>query len=164
VTTGYPILEQIAQAIETRLAECTVDNDYQQTVSVKRPTRMGDNWTPDNNLVLLSQGDASRVPEVEQESYPEVFAWAQQFQIDIFTIPSESDPTPIEQLANVTAADVIATLTDPIETWHTWGNLAILSDITDIVQTLGDNAAWHVTTIVLTVTYRTPFNNPYTAA
>lgn len=164
MTAGYPILEQIAQAIETRLGNVTTANSYQQTISVKRPTRMGDDWTPENNLVLLLQGDTQRSEDNEYEAFPLVYAWEQQFAIQIFTVPSERDTTPIEQLANVTTADVVTAITSPAATWHTWTNLAILSDITDISTDLADDGSWHVTQITLTVTYRTPFNNPYTVA
>lgn len=164
MTAGYPILEQIAQAIETRLGSVTVGNSYQQTITVKRPTRMGDDWTPENNLVLLLQGDTSRSEDNEYEAFPLVYAWEQQFAIQIFTVPSERDTTPIEQLANVTAADVITAITYPAATWHTWSSLAILSEITDITTDMADDGSWHVTQITMTVTYRTPFNNPYTVA
>lgn len=163
MTAGYPIVEQIAQAVETRLRN-VVAPTYQQTISVKRPTRMGDNWTPENNLVVLLQGDAQRTPDVEAERYPELYGWTQEFLIQLFTIPSESDSTPIEQLANVTVADIITAITTPAATWHTWGNLAILSDIADVSMELSPDGSWHVSQITLAVTYRTPFNDPYTAA
>lgn len=172
MTTGYPIIEQIAQAVKTRLETVTTANGYQQTLTIKRPTRQGTDWTPEHNLVLLSHGDASRNADYEYEANPMVYAWDQQFAIEIFQIPSEDDTAPIEQLANVVLADVITALTDPDETWHEWRTtaadqstrLAVFSYIADVSMLVAADGSLQVTEITLVITYRTPFNDPYTVA
>lgn len=164
MTTGYPILEQIAQAIETRLAGVTVAAGYQNTITVTRPTRMGENWTPDDYRVLLQAGDPQRNEEWEYVANPQVYAWDQPFTIELYNSPSERDETEIQQLANVAMADIITALTIPLATWHTWGGIAGDSNISDVSHGTAQDGSWHVTQITLTVTYRTPFNNPYITA
>lgn len=163
MTTGYPILEQIAQAIQASLEEVTTDNDYQQTINVVRADMLGKNWTPTNLTCLLEIGEPERNEEYEYHAHPHINGWDQPFVIKLWTRLSETDPTPMQQAAAVVKADIIVALTDTDNGWETWGNIAMFSDVSDWRDTQADDGSI-VSELTVTVAYRTPFNDPYTAA
>ena len=152
---SFPIVEQIAQKIATRLAALA-------DVTVKRPKKL-DAGTPEDRLILLVQGDADDDEELSAPGNPAAQAWEQEFFIAGFICPSDRDSTPIDQLVNVFTADIVEALCDPEETWHTWDDLAIMSRLTGMRRIDADNGENAGIILTLNVTYRVAETDHYTA-
>jgi len=147
------VLEQIAAAIETRVAATT-------GVTVIRPSRL-QLPAPENMQIWLWQGDAFKNEAQSCEGNPYYQAWDQQFALDLIVRASDADTTPIDTRINEFLGLVLTKITAPAG-WERWGNLAMYTMI-DSVQSFplanGDFCGLELT---LTVTYRTPENDPYT--
>ncbi len=159
-----PIVEQIAQEIESRCGNVT-------GLTVVRPTRFGA-ATIKNGLALIQQqeptADESFGQDGVQSGNPAAQAWVQIYLIQLFSRQSETDTTAAETLVNRLWADVVKAITRQGETdadsWHTFGGVAINSAIGS--PSLGvweTDAATAVIEFKVAVQYRTNENDPYTA-
>lgn len=154
-----PISEQIAAKIATRLAGITVANGYELTVSeVARPLRY-DGFRPQNNQLIVSQGNLSKNDELSVPGNPPATAYDLEFIVAGLMMPTESSTSKIDTLRNTFAADTIKAICTPQASWHNWDTLAIdtrVGDVTDI--TTEESSGFKLS---LTVTFRTTENNPY---
>ena len=149
----YPIVEQIAQAIEARLKTITTDNGYQFTVAgVARPTREG-GYKPRDKLLVLQQEN----PE-EADDQPAMYRqWWQPWRIDLYVKPPDKSITPIDQTVNIYRAEVEkALLTD-----RTFGGLALDARIRPQIDWETVDGAFEGTSIMLAVLYRHLETDPY---
>lgn len=160
--SNLPVVEQIAVEIFDRLKDVTHEGGYWATVKeVKRPTRLGD-YSPEDGLVLLTQDDPEPNAELSPDGSVWRTAWDQPFDITLFVIPSEKSEVPLDTLKNVFGASVSKALATH-ETWPTWGNLAIDSRIDAPVSFDSEDGSITGINVRLIVTYRTPYNDPFTA-
>ena len=154
-----PISEQIAAKIATRLAGITVANGYELTVSeVARPLRF-DGFRPQNNQLIVTQGNLTRNDELSAPGNPPATAYDLEFMIAGLLMPTESSTSKIDTLRNTFASDTIKAICTPAASWHNWDTLAIdtkVGDVTDI--TTEESSGFKLS---LTVTFRTTENNPY---
>lgn len=159
---AVPIAEQIARKVKLRLQNITVANGYEVTVfgDVVRPPRIWEG-SPTNYQIVMAQGPQARNDELSYPANPPVTAYDLPFTIVGELRPSEEDTTPIETLCNTFASDAIKALCTPTASWHNWDGLAIDSTITSVENTNGEEAA--AFKLEMTVTFRTPENDPYTA-
>lgn len=98
---SYTILEQIAQALKTRLETVTAANGYTVTLSsVKRPTKFG-NWTPEHLVCLLTQED----PQPEESTF-DADHRACVFLAHVGVSDSDDSDEPIDTLLNGLAGDL----------------------------------------------------------
>lgn len=154
-----PISEQIAAKIATRLAGITVANGYELTVSeVARPLRY-DGFRPQNNQLIVTQGNLTRNDELSAPGNPPATAYDLEFTIAGLLMPTESSTSKIDTLRNTFAADTIKAICTPQASWHNWDTLAINSTISQVEDIATEESSGFKLT--LTVTFRTTENNPY---
>ena len=156
-----PIVEQIAQEIDARIAEITTANGFNQDLTPLRPTRLnleGDVAPTDGTVVIL-QEDPSEDDENSTDGNAAIKAWVQSFSLAAFVIASDATTTAIDTRINQVRADIEKKLTADI----TRGGLAI---DTRIRPPRMFNEAPQATGIVINVDvhYRTREDDPYTAA
>tara|TARA_R100001163_G_C5049198_1_gene186158 strand:+ start:547 stop:1044 length:498 start_codon:yes stop_codon:yes gene_type:complete len=125
VISSRPIPERIAAEIESRVAALqTGIKPNTHLVDVLRPKRI-DTFTPQHMLAVISSQDPEYNEEISCEGNPPANGYDQRFEIAVYLMPSEKDPTPIETFANTVAADVCESLTDSGQGWHSMGGLCI---------------------------------------
>jgi len=158
---ALPVSEQIALKVQQRLQNITVANGYEVTVTgtVIRPPRIWEG-SPKDYQVVIAQGEMTRNDDLSYPANPPVVAYDLPFTIVGELRPSEHDTTPIETLCNTFAADAIKAICSPQASWHNWDGLAIDTTIASVVNTNSEEAA--AFKLEMTVTFRTPENDPYT--
>lgn len=160
VTSVRPVVERIAQAIYERLRLLTAQYSvFSPVPEVVRPTRL-DACTPKNMQVILTQDAPQRNEELDCPGNPPAIAYDVLFNIRCHIMPSEKDPTPVEEYINVLAADVVRVVCDATD-WHTFGGLAINANWQSQENTDADGSFDGVN-VPLLVTYRTDETNPFT--
>lgn len=165
--TTYPVIERIAQVIESRLQSISIANGYNVDIAaVSRPTRLGD-YGPNNLTAVIVQSDPELDDEHAIDGNPNAIAWRQPFVLLLFVRLSDDDPTPTDQAVNIFAADVQKALTAPAD-WQQFqdidGNpLAFNAWIKAPRGIVTTDAAATGTEFEFVVNYRTNENDPYTA-
>lgn len=162
-----PVIELIAEELETRLATVTEGNGYHQTLTVVRPSRRGID-SEKNNLAVITQ-DAIEVDEdIAEGGICNSFQqWKLTFGIELLSRQSDTDDTPVEKLINRLWADCIQAITRKDEsdeaTWHTFGDNALNAWIRAPEQRAWDAAnATASLKFSVQVQFRTAENDPYT--
>lgn len=159
-----PIVEQIAQKIEARLKKITTANGYSHNAVVTRRTRMG-GFTPQDKSIALYQGQRFANERHTTQGGTTLRAHDQHFGVAVYAIDSDKSTIPADTLLNAYESEALQALTTP-ETvgadWVKMDGLAITSRFDDPVYLIDGQFA--VALLDLVVTYRTPENDPYTAA
>lgn len=161
-----PIIEQIAVKIKARLTAISTGNGYETTASggVIRPTLI-DETQPKDYQIYLTQETPTKNDAFSCPGNPAKRAWDQPFRIALGLRPSEKDTTPIDTLRNTFFGDVQKALAQPTSgDWSQWDGLAIQSSLGSADWYLDDEGSAGGVQAILTVTYRTPENDPYTMA
>lgn len=155
-----PVIENIAQSIETQLGTIKAANGYATTVSgVVRPKRRADRIMVENNIVL-DQGERTR-PDSGADNRA---TWIVPFLIHLVVRPGDDATDPIDKLINRFVADIekaFPEINGP--DWyvdgmiqHTLSGPAPLPDSEDFEGAEG-------ATMILEVMYRHSLTDPYTA-
>jgi hypothetical protein len=147
-----PVDEAIAQAVFERL-------ELVPFVTAVRQTRQLDEWTPEDNQLLLSKQHPVRVPDLDHAGNPPAIAWDVELRIHIHVLASEHDQTPTDALLANLMAETVRTLTSPAH-WHNWGDLAINSRF-ESTETVSSDGGFDAMVLPLVVTYRVSETNPY---
>lgn len=159
VTIARPISEQIAQALFERLEYLVAGySAYTPVSEVIRPTRLG-GFTPKHLQIVLTQEAPERNEELSCPGNPPSVAWNQRFNIRCHVMPSERDPTPVDEIINTMAADVQQVVSDATD-WHTFGSLALNAEWQTHENIDGDGS-YDGVNVPIVITYRTDENNPY---
>lgn len=159
VVSVRPINERIAYALFERLQYLAAGySPYTAVSEVIRPTRMG-GYTPKHLQIVLTQDAPERNEELDCPGNPPAIAWDQRFNIRCHVMPSEKDPTPVDELVNTMAADVQQVVTDATD-WHTFGDLALNAQWQTPENIDGDGGIDGIN-VPLVITYRVAENNPY---
>jgi len=163
VTASRPIIERIAVTLFERLRLLTAGaSDFIKVREVIRPTRIED-FRPQHLQIVLKQSDVEDVPELSFPGNPPAKAKRQRFDVHCHLLPSEKDPTPIDEYATVFEAEVIKAVTEgDADYWHTFGGLAIDAQVGPKEPIAADGGVDGFTLPVF-VTYRTSEQDPYTA-
>jgi hypothetical protein len=119
------VVENIAVVLKSRL-DAMIDNaTYSTAISeVQRPNRFA-NFTPVHNQIVLTQGPAERVPDLDRPGNPPANAMRQTFLIHCHILQDERGTETIDELLNAFHADVIKAVCNGSSTWHTFGGNAI---------------------------------------
>lgn len=166
-----PIVEQIAQVIESRLQGVTTAAGYNQNLTVIRPTRMG-LFSVKNNLAILKQGNPRPNDELSNNGIipgnPPSQEWLQEFSVMLLSRASEKSTEAAETLVNRLWADAKQAITrfgeTDAATWDKFGVLARESVIGESeIGIWEDDAATAAIEIVILVKYRIVENDPYTS-
>jgi len=160
---AYPVVEQIAQAIVARIGGVTKAAGYSLDIgSVRRPTQRWQLEHFDHLDAIIVQDDRSRLAESDLQGNPPAIAWVQPFDIMLIVRQGDTDSTPIDQLINQFEADVAKCITTPNATWHSWGGLAINSELSDPASFTNDDGSIEGVAMRLNVHYRHSEFDPYT--
>ena len=156
---AYPVKELITQAVVAALEEITLLNGYETDgVTVVRPRRTGERFTPQANGIAVLQADESRDAESDFPGNPGATAWRLPISCDLVVRLSETDARPMDQVLNLFEADVRRALAvDP-----QFGGLAIDSDLGDSEYSSPSDGMEGLT-VWLHVQYRTDAKDPYTS-
>lgn len=155
-----PVGERIAVELFERLRLLTAGFSATTPVSeVIRPTRF-DAFTPKHLQIVLTEGSKERATELDCFGNPPAIAWVQTFNIRCHVIPSEKDPTPLEQYATTMSSDVMRVVCTSTSQWHTFGGLAIDAQWGNPEPVAADGGIDGVN-IPIDVTYRTDETNPF---
>ena len=158
MATAIP--ELIAQVIQTRLQQIKTANGYETTVSeVVRPTR-DDKSQPKDNQIFLTTGEDSRATEYDCQGNPPVFAYRQEYEINVVLRPSDKVTTPASALQSTATSDVLKAITAYTAWWQMDGN-AIQTDFNSMQMYNPNDGNSTGVRIGLTVIYRTESTNPY---
>jgi len=165
VTEARPVSERIADAILQRLRLLTAGYSDQFLASgAERPLR-NDAGTPDHLRIVLTQQSPDRLEELDCPGNPPALAYTVVFNIRCYVMPSENDPTPVEEYVNVMAAEVVRVICDEdmIEDatqWHTMGDLSINAEWQSH-ENIDSDGSYDGVNIPLLVTYRVTEGNPF---
>jgi len=160
VSEARSVIERIAVILYDRLNVLTTGIKPTAAIrEVVRPTRLG-GYTPQHMQIVLVQNDPVENEELFRPGNPPAIAFDQQFDIHCHLLPSEIDPTPIDEYINTLQADVVEAITDAGSRWFTFGNLAVHSQwgAMELIQASGSIDGFM---LPLTVTYRTSEWTPY---
>ncbi len=165
-----PIVEQIAQEIESRLGNVTTANGFNQNLIVIRPARLGVIAVKDR-LAILSQGG----PRPNDNLSPNGIIpgsdpsqeFLQDFTITLISRQSDKDNTPAETLVNRMWADAKKAILRAGETdaatWDKFGSLAREAAVAESeIGIWQEDTATAVIELMIAVKYRTAENDPYT--
>lgn len=146
-----PIIEYIAENIETTIAGITVANGYNYNLSAKRPKRIdfiSEAWSNYDVIIQQAQAQAADI------SHP-YKTYIQTFNIVAIVVGSDADTLSIDTQKNAIAADIEKALMADIYR----GGYATDTRITDINFITDDEAGG--VQLVLEIEYRTIITNPY---
>lgn len=161
VTESLPVISRIGQELFDRLKRLEADySDFLSISEVVRPLRLGQ-YTPKHLQIVLTKGDAERVPELDCFGNPPAIAWRQRFDIRCHVMPSERDDTPLDTYNELMQASVVKTVCDASQ-WHTFGGVAVNAewDQAELIDSDGGPAGINVPILI---TYRTDEGNPFNA-
>ena len=160
LTAKRPIVERIAVEIFDRLKRLEAGRDDSiQLSEVIRPKRLG-GWTPKHLQVVITQENPERNDELSLIGNPPAVAYDQQYNLRCHVMPSELDPTPVEEWTNLMTSEIIRTITS-YNLWHTMGGLAIDTQIRQI-ENVDSDGSFDGANVPLIVTYRVSETDPFT--
>ena len=149
-----PIKEQVVTAILAALAEISAANGYRcDGVTITRPRRTGERFSPKHLGISLVQGDEVRDEENENSS---MHAWRLTVFLDLCYRTSEASAVAMDTGLNLLEADVRQAL---MADWRL-GGLGWIT-LGPSVPAAGESGL-EATSIELAVRYRTQYTNPYT--
>jgi len=153
-----PVLELIAQAVETQAQTITVANGYLTDVGdAIRRHRRGDREQL-GEQILVSQGER-RKPETEVDGKT---CWVQPFHLDLVLRPGEDEETIVDTLVNRFVADVEKCF--PEVSSPSWWAAGITAHRVIGPVALADSlAGCEGARMTIEIDYRTAYGNPYTA-
>jgi hypothetical protein len=157
-----PIIERILQNVKTVVDGITVVAGYNQDLDAVRPTKMDfDDGAPAvNGKVVILCDDPEPNVEKSNAGNPARQAWTLSLVLVAYVIPSDTSTTPIDTLINRVRADIEKALqADPYR-----GELAVDTSPAGSQKFVEEGGAACGVAVFVDVVYRTPINDPYTAA
>lgn len=159
------VVEGIATEIVRRLRNLTVLNGYTfDVLAVVRPDRLGQTIVPENQLIVLAQGDSTKVDELSYSGNPPAIAYETTFAIHCFVRDSDKNPCEFDPVVNDLAGQVVKCLRheagDRVR-WFAMAELAIDSEIRTITPYPVSDGTHIGVTVPIAVTYRHSEGNPY---
>jgi hypothetical protein len=148
-----PVIESIAENIETCINEITVANGFSQNLIAIRPRRLDfDGILLSDGKVTIWQGDH----EAAAEPANMCSEWVVQFAVTALVIDSDEETDSIDIRLNTVASDIIKKLAEDV----TRGGFAIDTLFPSIAKI--DTEENTGITVIAAVHYRTALNDPYT--
>lgn len=172
---AYPIVEQIAQEVVTRLEAITIANGYQVDVgTILRPRRLGNvgtlGYTPEDLMITVEQGACRKLLEVEGNG--PFTERVQTFLLAGFRKSTSDGSTALDQLVNVFVADIEKAITLGHQAGYPYwehftvsgSNLALNAELMapEFFSLIDNQVAG--ASVQLDVHYRTRTNNPYSTS
>jgi hypothetical protein len=159
------VIELIALEIVRRLEEITIDNGYSfDVVAVVRPDREGKNYTPEDKLIEVTQGDSIRNTEMSLPGNPPATAYDTEFEINCFVRESDHDTTGYNAIQNERGSQIIKAIVNEstdVSTWHTLDGNALLAEIGDVKGYSTSDGHHNGVSVMLSVLHRQSETDPY---
>lgn len=157
----YPVIERIARELYRRLDMLTLETSTAETrvSEVIRPRRL-ESYTPKHLQIVLTSGVSVILPELMCPGNPPAIARRQTFNCRLHLMPSEHDGEAIDDLAHRFVSDVVNAVVVDVNTWHTFGGLAVNAEWEDEELIFGDGGL-DGCNLPISITYRTDEGNPY---
>lgn len=150
------IIEQICQAVQSRLEQVTTANGYSCNFIVKRPTRLGIQSPKDGTCAIVWSGRFERDERINGGH--RAVGWQTEIHLVLYVIPSDKSTEAIDAIVSERIDDCIAALTDATA-WGTWGGLAVESDITGAEGFPEEAGDYDGAVVNMQVQFITPENN-----
>tara|TARA_R100000951_G_scaffold70820_2_gene59740 strand:- start:12186 stop:12674 length:489 start_codon:yes stop_codon:yes gene_type:complete len=158
MATAIP--ELIAIVLQTRLQQIKIANGFETTVTVvERPAPTSD-MKPQDNQIVISNGNLARRKEMDCGGNPPAYAYQQSYSINAVLRPSETSSTASATLQNRLTADMVKAITAGVAWWQMDGN-AIMSEWEEIAPYEDSQGSAAGVRFELAVTFRCDANNPY---
>lgn len=155
-----PVIERIADEIEHRLQQVTTGNGYSMTFSVVRPPARGVNKHAPGRCVLTQATGDELVGYTEGN--PAAVIRRQTFYIDIHVAAVDDDTTPVDNAANLAAADAEHALSNE-QTAGDWAQFEGLAQTCEQTgREISNDGTFRIVSLTYAVQYRTDENDPYT--
>lgn len=157
------VVEQIAAKVKSRLALISTSSGYENTVQgVIRPKRLEDT-EPLPYQLRVTQEDTTRNDTFSTHGNPPSQAWETEFRIAGILRPTEDSAIAADTFRNQFWGDVQKALTTPTSgDWSQWDGLAVISTLSTVEPYTGVDGGDSGFSLMLTVIYRTPENDPFT--
>ena len=163
VTEARPVSERIAQQLFDRLRLLSAGySDQFRAASVVRPLR-NEIETPEHLQIVLTQGS----PEINEElmcpGNPPAQCYEGMFNIRCRVMLSETDTTPVDEIINTMAAEVVRVVCDDSYlsySWHTMEDLAFNSQWQPH-ENIDSDGSYDGVNVPLLVSYRVSETNPF---
>ena len=160
VTNSRPVLERICDILHDRIATLTTGiKPATPLVEVIRPTRVED-FTPKHMQIVMVLSEAEEADDLYRPGNPPAIAYNQTINLYCHIMPSERDPTPLDEYASTMHADVVESITDAGALWHDFGGLAIDTKLGAVERIASDGSVDGIV-IPIVVTHRTSEWSPY---
>ena len=159
-----PVVEQIAQKIVERCQQVTESNGYWQTTSgVVRPQTIEQKIDPRDLRIAVMQDDADDNEDLTTAGNGYAQAFDQPFLLVLFVLPSDKSEIPIDTRVNRFVSDVRKAVGQPVDTWQNFDGLSVNASLgpTNLFDSVDGKYTGAIFDV--TVSYRTPENDPYTA-
>lgn len=152
---SVPVIENIAANLKDTIAEITVANGFNQTLTAARSRRNDFNdVSPDDLTCLIVQFEEERL-----DSAIGTYEWNQHFLLTTMVIDSDASTDPIDSRRNQVKSDIIKKLrNDPTRGGYGFDTDILASGMFD------DGEGFCGVAVEITVHYRVEEDDPYTQA
>ena len=153
--------ERIAVEILRRLKTVVVEEDqHTRLAEVYRVNRDATDWTPENNAIVLVQGSASRLPELDCPGNPPANAY--QLELAVVGFIRQSDR---EELADRSEVNQLVALAKrsitPASNWYTFGGICHDAEFGDVTPFVPSNGSLAGASVQLNVAYKVSELDPF---
>ena len=144
-----PVVERIMQAVRARV------ESYKPTY---RSTNIA-TWQPKDQVLHVFQRDIAENPDIDCPGNPPAKGYRLEAVVAVILKPSQHDTTPIDTYKNrawsfVTQAVCSASM------WHTWGGLAVNSQVGTIEDYTGEDGSGSGVMIPISIDFRFSEDDP----
>jgi hypothetical protein len=159
IVATLPVITRIEAELFARLQRLAAEfSDVIKISEVVLPKRLS-GYTPKDRQIVLTRETEERVPELDCPGNPPSVAKRQTFAIRCHVLPSEKDPTPVDQYCDIIASEVKRVVVDASR-WWTFGEIACNSEwLPD--EPVNSDGSFDGIAVMLAVTYKTDEGNPY---
>lgn len=145
-----PVSELIVKEVKSRLSAYTTTH---------RSTRVA-TWQPKDMVVHILQGETVRNDELSLPGNPPAQAWDMTVVVAGIVKPSDTSTTPVDTYKNQFWAEIVKAANTG-DNWHTWGDNAINSIISDVEEYTSEDGSVAGVQVSILITFRTDENNPF---
>ena len=156
-----PPEERIAEELVRRLGQVVVSEDQQiRLAKVYRVNRDATDWTPENNTIVVVQGTATRLPELDCPGNPPADAYLLEFAIVLFIRQrdreTDADQAEVNQLVALAKRAVTST-----SDWYTFDGICMDAEFGETTPFVPANGSMAGASVQLNTTFRVSELDPF---
>lgn len=158
---SLPPEERIAVELVRRLEEVVVSQDgFSRTATVKRVNRDASDFTPENNTLVVVQGDSVRNPEMDCPGNPPAVSYQLELTVVAFIRQSDREPDADDTQSNELIALARKAIA-PSNDWFTFDMGAFDAEFQDTTPMTLSNSSMAGGSFSLRVSYRVSERDPF---